>query len=70
MVIDQIKAELKQQPFRPFIVESSSRNLIPVERPNWVVFPPDLDQMRYLHEARNVDLRLRRHQRSDNSRSD
>jgi hypothetical protein len=45
MVIDQIRARLEQKPFRPFIVESSGGNLIPVERPDWVFFPPDLDQI-------------------------
>lgn len=45
MVIDQIKAQLEHKPFRPFIVEPSGGNLIPVERAEWVVFPPDLDQI-------------------------
>jgi hypothetical protein len=44
-VIEQIKVQLETKPFRAFVVESSGGNLIPVSRPEWVFFPPGLNQV-------------------------
>ena len=44
-VIEQIKVQLETKPFRAFVVDSSGGNLIPVSRPEWVFFPPGLNQV-------------------------